>query len=222
MSNNLWLATSLLIALFMTEKSAQEPEYSEKTQDPELKALIDAAKSKDERAFGRIYEFYFEKIYKFIYFRVNHKEIAEDLAEDVFVKAWSRIHHVNADSFGGWLYSIAKNTVIDYYRKKRIVVDLEDIENVMESEQNVMEDANTVMEKKVFLGLLKNLTPEQQIIIKLKFMEDLDNAEIAELISKSEGSIRVIQHRAIQKLQQLLDEQLELTKLIEKKIDAEN
>ena len=56
------------------------------------------------------------------------------------------------------------------------------------------------------MELLKKLTPEQQIIIKLKFIEDLDNAEIAELISKSEGSIRVIQHRAIQKLQELIEE----------------
>ena len=64
------------------------------------------------------------------------------------------------------------------------------------------------MNQELFMELLKQLTPEQQIIIKLKFIEDLENPEIAELVAKSEGSIRVIQHRAIQKLQQLLDEHI--------------
>ncbi len=178
------------------------------TQDQELTAKVLAAKQGSEQAFSQLYDAFFEKIYKFIYFRVNHKEIAEDLTEEVFIKSWTRIATVQAESFGGWLYSIAKNIIIDYYRqKKEQVVDLEGIENFLESDENLSEDANTVIERKMFLRLLKQLTPEQQIIIKLKFIEDLDNAEISELISKSEGAIRVIQHRAILRLQELIKEE---------------
>src|SRR4051812_2939677 len=79
-----------------------------------LPALIVKAKQGQEGAFAEIYNLYFKKIYKFIYFRVSHKEIAEDLAEDVFIKALSKISSINQNSsFEGWLYQIARNTVID-------------------------------------------------------------------------------------------------------------
>jgi RNA polymerase sigma-70 factor (ECF subfamily) len=172
------------------------------------KSVIQQAKQGSEQAFGQLYELYFDKIFKFIYYRVSHKEAAEDLTEEVFIKAWTNIKTVKEESFNGWLYQIAKNKVIDYYRQKKVTVDLEDIQNVLESDEDLNEDANTVIEKKVFMKVLKQLTPEQQIIIKLKFIEDMDNAEISELISKSEGSIRVVQHRAILKLQELIKKEI--------------
>ncbi len=175
-------------------------------QDSAITALVIQAKEGNEAAFSQLYDVYFDKIFKFIYFRVNHKEIAEDLTEQVFTRSWTRIASVQAESFGGWLYSIAKNALIDHYRSKKQTVDLEEVENILESDDNLSESANTVIERQLFLLLLKKLTPEQQIVIKLKFIEDLENSEIAELISKSEGSIRVIQHRAITKLQELIKE----------------
>jgi RNA polymerase sigma-70 factor, ECF subfamily len=184
--------------------------------------LILAAKKGEEQAFGKLYDLYFERIFKFIYFRVSHKETAEDLTEDVFIKAWQRITHVKPESFSGWLYSISKNTVIDHYRQKKIMVDLQEIEGILESEQNVVEEANTVMEQKLFMDLLRKLTPEQQIVIKLKFIEGLENDEISELIARSEGSIRVTQHRAIAKLQELLNEQIKYSSEARKNANAEN
>ena len=191
---------------------------AENKEDIVVQGLVQNAKRGDEQAFGELYELYFEKIYKFIFFRVNHKQNAEDLAEDVFVKAWSKIKQVNEEKFGGWLYQIAKNKIIDHYRQNKETVDISGLENLLETDENIVEHANMLIEQKTFMLLLKKLTPEQQIIIKLKFIEDLDNAEISELISKSEGSIRVIQYRAIQKLQELLDQQIK-TSLNSKKID---
>lgn len=188
------------------------------------KSLILQAKRGDEQSFGQLYELYFEKIFKFIYFRVSHKEVAEDLTEEVFIKAWQKIGHVKEESFAGWLYQIAKNRVIDYYRQKKITIDLDEISNILETDDDLSGDANALIEHQIFIGLLKQLTPEQQIIIKLKFIEDLDNDEIAELISKSEGSIRVVQHRAIQKLQELFNKQInnKSDKPIKGHINAEN
>jgi RNA polymerase sigma-70 factor, ECF subfamily len=192
----------------MFDKNAWEK--ASDSLDSAHRPLIQKAKKGDETAFGQLYEFYFEKIYKFIYYRVNHKEVAEDLSEDVFIKAWAKIGTVSEDSFGGWLYSIAKNRIIDHYRQAKTTVDLLDVENILEADGNIVDDTNLLIEQKLFMVLLKKLSPEQQIVIKLKFIEDMDNGEIAELISKSEGSIRVIQHRAIQKLQTLFDEQIQL------------
>jgi RNA polymerase sigma-70 factor (ECF subfamily) len=167
--------------------------------------LFSRAKTGEIAAFGEIYNLFFKKIYRFIFFRVGHKEVAEDLAEEVFLKAFAKIASINeSGAFEGWLYRIARNLVIDYYRKKKSTGALEEIENTLEYETNVVDIENLQEQQKVFLKLLKELGAEQQVVIKLKFLEELENSEIAELLGKNEGAIRVIQHRAIVKLQELI------------------
>ena len=169
-----------------------------------LLGLIAKAKQGEEQAFGGIYNLYFEKIYRFIYYRVGHKEVAEDLSEDVFLKAFSKLGSVEKnESFEGWLYQIARNKVIDYYRDKKQTVALDEIENTLEYESNIIDVLELKENQKIFLLLLKELGADQQIVIKLKFLENLENEEIAAMMDKKEGAIRVIQHRAIAKLQEL-------------------
>jgi len=169
-----------------------------------LENLLVKAKKGDQGAFGQLYTLYFEKIYRFIYYRVGHKEVAEDLAEEIFIKAYAKIATVSDSTFEAWLYQIARNRVIDYYREKKLTVALDGLENTLEYETNIIDIVNLKQQQKVFLKLLKELTTEQQIVIKLKFLEELTNAEISELLHKKEGAIRVIQHRAIAKLQELI------------------
>ncbi len=178
-------------------------------QNKETAVFVRAAKHGNEEAFRHLYDQYFDKIYSFIFFRIHHKEVAEDLTEDVFIKSWTRIASVEPESFGGWLYSIARNTLIDHYRKHRETVDLTEIQDIIESPQNVVEEADLQLNQKILLDLIRKLTPEQQIVMKLKFLEGLENQEISEMISKSEGSIRVVQHRAIQRLHELMSEHIE-------------
>jgi RNA polymerase sigma-70 factor, ECF subfamily len=170
--------------------------------------VIVKAKQGDQAAFAEIYNHYFKKIYQFVYYRIGHKEAAEDLCEEVFLKAYGKISTINSDaSFVGWLYQIARNKVIDYYRDKKQVIALEEVENFLEYESNIVDLVNLDQQQKVLLELIKRLGPDQQTVLKLKFLEDLDNAEIAAILNKSEGSIRVIQHRAIQKLQEIIKQQ---------------
>jgi len=167
------------------------------------------AKQGDQAAFGEIYNLYFKKIYRFIYFRVSHKEAAEDLAEEIFLKAFGKIHSVrDGDALQGWLYQIARNAVIDYYREKKSDVPLDELENTLEYENNIVDAMNLSQDQQMFMAALKQLPAEQQIVIKLKFIEDLDNLTISDMLHKSEGSIRVIQHRAIIKLQELIKQRI--------------
>jgi RNA polymerase sigma-70 factor (ECF subfamily) len=130
------------------------------------------------------------------FYRVSAKEIAEDLTEDVFLKAFTKIASLKEDvTFAGWLYQIARNKVIDHYREKKIVVALDEVENTLEYESNIIDVVNLEQQQKVLLKFMKELTSEQQVVLKLKFFEDLDNAEIADAIGKNEGAVRVIQHR---------------------------
>lgn len=177
-------------------------------QKNSLAGLILKAKTGDSGSFGGIYNLFFEKIYRFVFYRVNHKETAEDLTEEVFLKAFSKITNLNeSSSFEGWLYQIARNLIIDYYREKKITIDLEEIENTLQYESTVLNTLDLEQDQKNLLKLIKQLPAEQQIILKLKFFEELENSEIASILNKTEGSIRVIQHRAITKLKELSSNQ---------------
>lgn len=171
-----------------------------------LETLVKRACQGDEIAFGQIYDLYFQKVYRFVYFRVNHRQAAEDLVSEVFIKVWSKIAKIEeAAAFNGWIYQIARNLVIDYYRSRKQDVDLTLLENVLEYEDNMIDRANLGFDQKVFLENLKKLSGEQQLVIKLKFLDELENTDIARILDKSEGAIRVIQHRAITELKNLLN-----------------
>jgi RNA polymerase sigma-70 factor, ECF subfamily len=173
--------------------------------DDELNLIIQRAQRGEKDAFGLVYDAFSEKIYKFIYFRVGHREIAEDILSDTFVKAWSKLNQVSGSkTFSAWVYQIAKHNIIDYYRLKKTTVDLEDVSDVLVDLANPIDELNLQLEQKRILSILDQLSTEQQQVIKYRFFEDLSNEEIAQIMNKSEGAIRVLQHRAIIRLKQLL------------------
>ncbi len=180
--------------------------YSSFSESPEYLSTLENAQKGEDSALTAVYEEYYSKIYQFCYYRVSHKETAEDITEDTFVKAFSGISKLqNLKAFEGWLYQIARNLVIDYYRQKRPQVALENIENIVEYENNIVDLINLEVEQGLLMKLLKELNEEQQSVIKLKFFEHLDNNIIAQMLNKTEGAIRVIQHRAIKQLQDLFE-----------------
>lgn len=177
--------------------------------EEELKKALNSAQKGDQRAFALIYDHFSHRLYNFIYFRVGHKEVAEDILSDTFVKAWTKMAQISAlDAFSGWLYQIAKNNVIDYYRVKKTVVDLEEVVDTLEDAVNPIDEASLGIEQARVLEVLEHLPTDQQQVIKYKFFEDLSNQEIAYIMNKTEGAIRVIQHRAILKLQGLFKKRI--------------
>jgi RNA polymerase sigma-70 factor (ECF subfamily) len=174
--------------------------------EQQLNEAFQKAQKLDREAFGRIYDHFSEKLYKFIYFRVGHKELAEDILADTFVKAWTKIDQVaTAKAFTSWLYQITKNNIIDYYRVKKVTVDLDEVANVLEDAASPIDDVNLIIEQRVVIELIDKLPEDQQHIIRYKFFEELENIEIAQIMGKTEGAVRVIQHRAVNKLKELLN-----------------
>lgn len=173
--------------------------------EEELKNWLQKAQSGDQEAFGRIYDHFADKIYRFIYFRVGHKEVAEDVLSDTFVKSWEKINQINSPSaLSGWMYQIAKNNIIDYYRVKKELVALSEVEEFLEDEANPVDSANLSFQQDRILNVLSLLPQDQQQVIKYRFFEDLSNEEIAYVMSKTEGAVRVLQHRAILRLKEIL------------------
>ena len=174
--------------------------------DNELKNSLQKAQNGDSEAFGFIYDHFADKIYRFVYFRVGHKEVAEDILSDAFVKAWQKINQINTpQALSGWLYQIAKNNIIDYYRLKKEFVPLEEVENLLEDAINPVDTVNLGIQQQNILNVMNQLSGEQHDVIKYKFFEDLTNEEIAYVMGKTEGAVRVLQHRAIMRIKELLN-----------------
>jgi len=167
--------------------------------------LARAASRGDEDAFGALYTQFFPRISRFVILRVSHKQITEDLVAEIFVKAWENLQkEENITSFTAWIFTVARNRIIDHYRTKKTFADIFELENLIEYEDNVVEAIDLDIASKEFLQVLDQLTKDQQQVIRLKFLEDLDNEEIGAIMEKPAGSIRVIQHRAIISLKTLL------------------
>lgn len=175
-----------------------------------LHTLTRAASQGDKGAYETLYNAFFPKIARFVAFRISHKETAEDLVADIFVKAWEYLQQSQEiNSFGSWIFTIARNKIIDYYRTKKAVTDLVEIENLLHYNDRITEGLDLDFQTKEFLALLPHLSPDQQQVMRLKFFEDLNNDEIGAIMGKTSGTIRVIQHRAIIFLQKRISRRKE-------------
>jgi len=173
--------------------------------DSELKFILEACQRGDRTAFARIYDDFSARLYRFIYLRVGHREVAEDILADSFVKAWVKISQVNSPkAFSAWIFQIAKNNIIDYYRVRKSTIAVEEVEQTLEDAASPIDETELRLDQKRILVALDSLPKDQQQVIRYKFFEDLTNPEIALIMNKSEGAIRVIQHRAIVRLQEIL------------------
>lgn len=179
----------------------------------EERKLIEQAKMGDGAAFGKLYDQYAKPIYRFIALKVGSKAEAEDLMHEVFMSAWQKLPNFTLQGFpfSSWLYKIARNRVIDHYRTKRSNVSIDEELQINESLFAVSSTANEAFDLTINLALIKSamkeLTKEQSEVIIMRFVEDLSPQEIAQALNKREGTIRIIQHRAIQKIKKIIDSQ---------------
>lgn len=164
--------------------------------------LLKEAKLGDKEAFGKLYQLYMEKLYRFVFFRVGQKkEVAEDIVSEVFMKAWEKLDQFKEGSFQAWLYMITRNKVVDYYRSS---VPQSELTEQIEGSHNVEEKVLQTLEIERIKQAITKLTPEQQELIILKFIEDMDNQEIGQILEKKEDAIRSMQYRAIKELRVIL------------------
>ncbi len=170
--------------------------------------IIQAAVSVQASAFGDLYDFYHSQIYRFVFLKVGRREEAEDLTHQVFMNAWTNIkkYKHQGHPFSSWLYRIARNQVIDHYRTRRGEYSLEG----MESDYFVAPiaahfDLGNKMEMERVMRAMKELKPEYQDVIIMRFIEDLSVKEVASTVGKSEGAVKLLQHKAIKELKISLD-----------------
>lgn len=172
--------------------------------DGELQLIKKAIKG-DTSAFGSLYDAYQAKIYRFVLIKVSHREEAEDITHQVFLSAWQNIKSYKSlgHPFSSWLYQIARNKVIDYYRTTKQMIDLEEADETFFS--STQEDLNMAvdlsLELEDVMAAIRELKQVYQDVIIMRFVEDLSPREVAAALGKTEGAIKLIQHRAMKELQ---------------------
>jgi RNA polymerase sigma-70 factor (ECF subfamily) len=151
--------------------------------------------------FEILYDKYFQKIYAFIYYRVGHRETAEDLTGLAFMKAIENINKFKVGTFSSWLYKIARNNVIDHYRtdKSKLHVDINDAFGLGCLDQGLSTLDNTVVVAQI-KEFLESLPTLQRDIILMRVWDELSYKEIAEIVGKSEDSCKMAFSRAIGKV----------------------
>jgi RNA polymerase sigma-70 factor (ECF subfamily) len=164
------------------------------------KALALAAQG-DQEAFGVLYERYVGRIYNYIYYRTGNQHDAEDLTARVFVRALRHIENYTDRGlpFSAWLYRIAHNLVANWHRdnSRRREVPLEEIILVRFSSEHPEVSLMQNEDREGLLQIIRRLPPERQQLLILKFVEHLSNAEIGQIMGRTEGAVKSLYHRTL-------------------------
>lgn len=173
--------------------------------------MIEEAQKNPEK-FAALYDAYFDQIYRYIYRRVSEKDSVYDLTSQTFFDALSHIkkYEWRGYSFSSWLYKIAHNNVLKWYRdhNKLQLTDLVEGETIPDQSINHAKDLERKESRQEVQRVLAQLDPEEREIIQLKFFEEVSNIEIAEILGLSPNHIGVKIFRALKRVKQLLTNSL--------------
>jgi RNA polymerase sigma-70 factor, ECF subfamily len=170
-------------------------------------SLVRRAQQKDAQAFAQLYEAYFDRIYRYIAIRIRNEMEAEDITQQVFMRVLQSISSYKNQGvpFSSWVYRIAHNLVIDFLRRqnKKATVDIDGLPL-----PDMGEDPQSILETEIDIEALKKatkkLTPSQQEVLSLRFAGELSIAQCADIMGKSEGAIKALQHSAVLALRKAL------------------
>ena len=174
-------------------------------QVQEEEMLVRRAKEGDQTAFARLYEEHFDRIYRYVALRIGDKIEAEDMTQQVFLNALQSISSFRWKGvpFSSWLFRIAHNQAVDYLRrKKHTAVPLD--ESVASNDNTPQLVAEQKLDIERLLSATQKLTDAQREVSSLRFTSELSIAQVAEIMGKSQGAVKALQHSAIVALRRAL------------------
>lgn len=179
-------------------------------EEDKIRDLVNKAQNGDNRAFAEIYEHYFTPIFRFIFFKVGNREEAEDLTQTVFMKVFKSLDgfRFRDNPFSSWLYRIANNMVIDFFRKKKSLPLLsEDSEDwqieFADDALNPAEEAEEMeLARLARQAMAEMKEPDRQVLV-MRYIDGLSYKDIAEAIDKTEDAVRQISSRSIRVLKEI-------------------
>jgi RNA polymerase sigma-70 factor (ECF subfamily) len=176
----------------------------------EIRTLVRRAKNQDQEAFGELYDEYVDPIFRYIYYKVGDFSESQDLTGQTFLKAFENIssYKMRDVAFSSWLYRIAHNLVVDYFRSasKHESVPIEEHLPVHATEGNPVETVLADMDSDRLFRAMQKLTHNQREIVVLKIIDNLSNEQVAEIMGISVGAVKAAQKRGLLSLNRVLRE----------------
>lgn len=175
----------------------------------EVEDLVEKFQKGDREAFAKLYDFFVDKIYKYFYYKTTSQEEAFDLTETVFLKVWENAKSYKkklGSSFSSWVFRIAHNLLVDHYRLNKPSAELDVNQADQRIESSPVFLAEQSLSRRSLHSALGKLKDAYKEVITLAYINGLDNSEVAEVMKKSEGSLRVLKFRALKELKRILQE----------------
>ena len=169
-----------------------------------VRALVEQAQRGEREALEELYLLHFDRIYSYLHLSLGNRHDAEDLTTQTFLKMLESIGRFRWQSapFSAWLFRIAHNLAMDHFRSRRRVRAEEDVPELPGAEESSAEDqALDSLGDAGMLELMERLSAEQRQVLTLKFLFGFANAEVADILDKTEGAVKSLQHRALASLQ---------------------
>lgn len=173
-----------------------------------VQSLVAACQSGDVESFGDLYDLYVKPVYRYVYYRVDKAEV-EDVVENVFVKVWENLdkYKPGESPFSSWLFRVAHNLVVDHYRYHRKHISLRERlpKHLNQSDDSPLDWAHQRLNQQKLREALRELKEPYQQVLVLKYLNGFSTQEIAEVLQRNEGNVRILQHRALKALREILE-----------------
>jgi RNA polymerase sigma-70 factor (ECF subfamily) len=173
-----------------------------------VRGLVKKAKTRDPDAFGMLYDEYVDQIFRYVYYKVGNLTESQDLTGQTFLKAFENIdsYEMRDVAFSSWLYRIAHNLVVDFFRResKRESVPIDDQPPTASTRGNPVESVLADLESERLYKAMHKLTHNQREVLVLKFIDNLSNAQVAEIMGISVGAVKSTQKRCLLALNRIL------------------
>lgn len=174
----------------------------------EVNKLVNKAKSGDSDAFGQLYDSFAQRIFRYIRLKVQNRQEAEDVLQEVFVKAYNGLAKLETRdlNFNAWLYRIASNSINDYFRKKYRTPEIIGMDENFDapSKASVQNEVEVKSDMETLRAAFDLLAPLYKQVLELRFLQEFSLSEIAKILNKSNLSVRLLQYRALKKVKKIL------------------
>lgn len=172
-------------------------------------ALLERARRGDQQAMADIYDGYAPAIYRYAYRRLGQQQVAQDITSQTFHRFLRAVQNGGGPehNLSAWLYRVAHNLIVDYYRREPTDPPA-DVDEVILVDEGVSQETQVVRNQQVtrMRAALQQLTPLQQQVIVLRFLEEMSIRETADITGKTEGAVKALQYRGLNSLRRMLEE----------------
>ncbi len=174
-----------------------------------IQNLVNLIKNGNKDAFSDLYDIFVEPLYRYLYFSVAKSDI-DDMTMTIFIKVWEKIASYKDQkkaSFKSWFFKLARNSVVDYYRSSKETLELFDFIEDEKEDANPASRINRRLTEEALKLCLNKLKANYREFLTLKFLGELTNKEISQIMGKNEDSLRVLQHRSLNALKVIVKEE---------------